>query len=71
VSALLTEASRVAALLLMANRATARGASDGEAARLIGVPVATLLDWRGQLARAEDRQLRRERFSHKSTIPSL
>lgn len=60
-SARLSEAHHIAGLLLTANRAMARGASAEEAARLIGVPVSTLRDWREQLARAESRQQKRLR----------
>ena len=70
-SARLAEASHIAGLLLTANRAMARGASAEAAARLIGVPVATLRDWREQLARAETRQRRRTTFQHPKPQPIL
>lgn len=70
-SARLAEASHIAGLLLTANRAMARGAGAEAAARLIGVPVATLREWREQLARAETRQRRRTTFQHPKTQPIL
>lgn len=68
-SALFTEERRIAELLLIANRAMARGAKAEEAAALIGVPVGTLREWREQLARAETRQRRRTLFQHQTRNP--
>jgi len=56
---LLTEERRIADLLLLAERAIARGCSVAEAAAFIGVPAETLEDWRAQLARAERRHFTR------------
>jgi len=54
-SALLTEESRIAELLLVAEAFIRRGSTVAEAAASIGVPVSTLQEWRTLLARAEQR----------------
>lgn len=56
---LLTETSRVAELLVIAQGAMAQGWNEKDAARLVGIPLSTLREWLEQLARAESRQRRR------------
>ncbi len=58
-SALFSEESRIAELLLRAMRRMSGGASEAEAAAAIGVPVETLRGWRASLARAEAKAERR------------
>ena len=56
---LYAEESRIAELIIVAEAFIRRGSTEAEAAASIGVPASALQAWRAELARAEQRHLRR------------